>query len=192
MQLRWSSFTHQQSLISSSRLFVSHHISNSPFLLHVEQSDTCAATSRVYKAGLSIATAGITATFTIQGRDAYFDKRLFTVSEGLGQQYEWALMANASLSDENAHLQNSVTDGIIVAYNGTVVYLNARGYEVNNTATKSEKYTIRRRMLSSGCIFGTYFENEDLTDHATAPDGSLSFINSFERFDPEIDLNLGL
>jgi len=47
-------------------------------------------------------------------------------------------------------------------------------------------------MLSSGGIFGTYFENEDLTDHATTPDGSLSFINSFERFDPEIDLNWGL
>ena len=192
MQLRWSSFTHHQSLISSSRLFVSHHISNSPFLLHVEQSDTCAATSRVYKAGLSIATAGITATFTIQGRDAYDNKRLFALSEDLGRQYEWALVANASLPDENTRLQNSVIDGGTVAYKGTVVYLNAGGYQVNYTATRSEKYNIRGRMLSSGGIFGTYFENEDLTDHATAPDGSLSFIDSFERFDPEINFNWGL
>ena len=192
MQLKWSSFTHKASLISSSRLFVSHHIAGSPFPLNVEQSDTCAATSRVYKAGLSVATAGITATFTIQGRDAYDNKRLFSFNQNLGREFEWSLMANASLPPAGLSLQNSVVDGGEVAYQGTVVYLNAGGYQVNYTATRSEKYNIRGRMLSSGGIFGTYFENEDLSDHATAPDGSLSFVEPYERFDSEIAFDWGL
>jgi len=191
MQLKWSSFSHQASIISSSRLFVSHHISGSPFPLYVEQSDTCAATSRVFKAGLSVATAGITAIFTIQGRDAYDNKRLFTFNNKV-REFEWALISNASLPPAGLSLQNSVVDGGEVAYKGTVVYLNAGGYQVNYTATRSEKYNIRGRMLSSGGIFGTYFENEDLSDHATAPDGSLSFVEPYARFDPKIDFDWGL
>jgi hypothetical protein len=191
MQLKWSSFSHQASIISSSRLFVSHHISGSPFPLYVEQSDTCAATSRVFKAGLSVATAGITAIFTIQGRDAYDNKRLFTFNNKV-REFEWALISNASLPPAGLSLQNSVVDGGEVAYKGTVVYLNAGGYQVNYTATRSEKYNIRGRMLSSGGIFGTYFENEDLSDHATAPDGSLSFVEPYQRFDPKIDFDWGL
>ncbi|MGB1594394.1 MAG: hypothetical protein ACPIOQ_16690 [Promethearchaeia archaeon] len=58
----------------------------------MEQAPTCAVTSRVFKSGLSVATAGIVATFTIQGRDAYDNKRLFDFTPGLGRQYEWALM----------------------------------------------------------------------------------------------------
>jgi hypothetical protein len=80
----------------------------------VEQSDTCAATSRVYKAGLSVATAGITATFTIQGRDAYDNKRLFTFNNKV-REFEWALMSDASLPPAGLSLQNSVVDGGEVA-----------------------------------------------------------------------------
>ena len=192
MQLKWSSFTHKKSLISSSRLFVSHHISNSPFPLQVEQSDTCSATSRVYNAGLSVATAGIVASFTVQGRDSYDNKRLFHFNDGLGREYEWALVANASLPEADMNLQNSIVDGGEAAYQGTVEYLNAGGYQVNYTATRAEKYNMRGRMLSSGGIYGTYFENEDLSDHATAPDGSLSFVKPYERFDNEINFAWGL
>ena len=89
-------------------------------------------------------------------------------------------------------VQNSVIDGGEAVYPGTVVYINAGGYQVNYTAITAERYNIRGRLLSAGGIFGTYFENEDLSDHATAPDGSLSSIDPLERFDPEINFDWGL
>ena len=87
-QLKWSSFTHDQSIISSSRLFFSQHVGSSPLQVYVEQNMTCASKSRVYKSGLSIATAGVAASFTVQSRDAFDNKRLFNFTDDQ-RQFEW-------------------------------------------------------------------------------------------------------
>ena len=55
-----------RSVIGSSRLYFQDHISGSPFTVAVQPGDMCAATSRAYKPGLSLATAGRAAYFTVQ------------------------------------------------------------------------------------------------------------------------------
>ena len=125
-----------------------------------------------------------------QGRDSYDNKGLFTFNKGLGQQLEWAVMANSSLPPAGTPLQNSIVKhGGHAVY--TRLYLSGGGHHVNYTATKSERYNIRGRM-SSGGIFGTHFVHEDLSNHATSPVWSLSSVDIYKRLDSQINFNWGL
>ncbi len=69
IRLGWKSDDGQQEVIPSDRLFRSDHVHGSPFAVTVSPAIVCAGTSRVYGDGLSLATAGILASFRVQVRD---------------------------------------------------------------------------------------------------------------------------
>jgi len=74
-----------KSRIRSDRLFQRLDVPNMPSGLHVQPAVTCAAESTTYRPGLTLATAGVDSSFTIQSKDAYENVRedtsaVFTLS----------------------------------------------------------------------------------------------------------------
>jgi len=189
-QLKWSSNHHVSSVISSSRLFQSHHISNSPFVLNVLPATTCAGTSRVRRPALTLTTAGILSSFTVQSKDAFDNIRTLAIEES--SAFDFAVLANASLPGDNTdanRLQPSEDNGGLVAYQAGTVYIGDGGYQVNYTATRRGVYNVRGQIMQPGGVFGTYFENDDLTDHGTDTLGVATEAKPFQRMDATIDFD---
>eukprot|EP00961_Rhodomonas_salina_P010027 134989-Rhodomonas_salina.1 len=167
-QLKWSSNHHATSVISSSRLFMSYHVANSPFALNVLPSTTCAANSRVYRPALTLTTAGVMASFTLQSKDAFDNIRTLMIEDE--SAFDFAIVANGSLPSDNTEanrIQSSEETGGTRAYSASVFYIGAGGYQVNYTATARGVYNVQGQIMQPGGVFGTYFENDDLTDHGT-------------------------
>ncbi len=71
VSLLWSSAAIPLALVPSQRLFAStFHISGSPFSVAVAPSITCGTTSIAFGSGLTVSTAGVASSFTIQAKDA--------------------------------------------------------------------------------------------------------------------------
>jgi hypothetical protein len=189
-QLQWSSNTHAQSVISSSRLFVSNHISGSPFVLNVVPAITCAATSRVYRPALTLTTAGILSSFTLQSKDAFDNLRTIAIEDS--STFDFAILANSSLPIDDAdrnRVQPSQDDNGELRYVSNVTYTGSGGYQINFTATTQGRYNVRGLLMQAGGVFGTYFENDDLSDHGTDTDGLATNEKPFQRMDATIDFN---
>ena len=96
LQLQWQGPNSTRHLIPSDRLYLQDHVRGSPFQMELQPGDMCAATSRVYKSGLSLATAGRAAFFTVQSRDFYDNKRNANVRSDTNTRLDFALLGNAS------------------------------------------------------------------------------------------------
>ena len=188
--LKWEANHHAKSVISSSRLFMSYHVSNSPFALNVLPAITCSATSRVYRPALTLTTAGVMSSFTVQSKDAFDNVRSLEIEDS--SAFGFAVVANASLpiDDTSANrVQPSEDDGGAVSFVGTSFYIGDGGYQVNYTATKAGTYNVRGQMMQPGGVFGTYFENDDLSDHGTDTYGVLTEAKPYQRMDATIDFD---
>jgi len=188
--LKWSSDHHAKSVISSSRLFMSYHISNSPFALNVLPAITCSATSRVYRPALTLTTAGVMASFTVQSKDAFDNIRSLEIEDS--SAFGFAILANSSLPKDDTsanRVQPSEDDGGMASYAATSFYTGNGGYQVNYTATKAGVYNVRGQIMQPGGVFGNYFENDDLTDHGTDTLGVLTESKSYQRMDATIDFD---
>ena len=189
-QLQWSSNTHAQSVISSSRLYLSDHISGSPFVLNVIPAITCATTSRVYRPALTLTTAGILSSFTLQSKDAFDNLRTIPIEDS--SLFDFALLSNASLPVDDAGVdsaQPSEEDGGLYAYGSNITYIGSGGYQINFTATIQGSYNLRGLLMQAGGLFGTYFENDDLTDHGVDTDGIATSSKPYQRMDATIDFD---
>jgi mannan endo-1,4-beta-mannosidase len=60
---------------------------------------------------------------------------------------------------------------------------------VNYTATVQGKFGVRGQLMQAGGVFGTYFENDDLSDHGTDTLGVATESKPFQRMDATIDFN---
>ena len=123
-----------------------------------------------------MATAGVKASFTIQSRDSFDNIRSTDFVEGLGRLVNWTVVDPASGIPRDQ---------------GTAAYIGAGQYQVNHTTVVAGTPLVQVRMLSAGGLNGTYYENDDLTDHPTAPDGTPTNSSSFSRVDPVINFNWG-
>ena len=189
-KLQWSSNTHAQSVISSSRLFLSNHVSGSPFVLNVVPAITCAATSRIYRPALTLTTAGILSSFTLQSRDAFDNLRTIPIEDS--SVFDFAVLANASLPLDDSYLnkaQPSQSDGGVYMYSSNITYIGSGGYQINYTATLQGNYSLRGLLMQSGGLFGTYFENDDLTDHGIDTDGVATASKPYQRMDATINFD---
>ena len=192
IRLQWQMPNASLQVVPSDRLYLQDHVSGSPFVCTVHPGDMCAATSRVYKQGLSLTTAGRAAFFTVQSRDFYDNKRDNNVRAGSGTKLDFALLGNASLPPDNTvvnRVQDSYYDGGTLEYETNVSYMHAGsgGFRVEYLATKEGVYNMRGRQLKAGGIYGTYFENADFTDSPITPNGQLSRQRHYERIDNKID-----
>jgi hypothetical protein len=189
-KLQWEASHHAKSVISSSRLFVSHHISNSPFALNVLPAITCAATSRVYRPALTLTTAGVMASFTVQSKDAFDNIRVLSVEDSTA--FSFSILANASLPADDGdtnRVQPSEDDGGAVAFSASTFYIGNGGYQVNYTATKRGVYNVRGQIMQPGGVFGAYYENDDLSDHGSDTLGLATEAKPFTRMDATIDFD---
>jgi len=189
-QLQWSSNNHAKSVISSSRLYMSYHTSGSPFVLNVVPAKACGATSRVYRPALTLTTAGVLASFTVQSKDAFDNLRTIQLEDS--SAWGFSIVANASLpvDDSNQNrVQPSETNGGVALYRTQVAYIGSGGYQINYTATAFGSYALRGDVMQSGGLFGTYFENDDLTDHGTDTLGVATISSSFSRVDAAINFD---
>ena len=113
-----------KSRIRSDRLFQRLDVPNMPSGLHVQPAVTCAAESTTYRQGLTLATAGVGSSFTIQSKDAYENTRedtsaSFTLSvhgSGGTPVYAGAVVPNAPSTK--------------ATYTASFELTNAKGYEV--------------------------------------------------------------
>ena len=176
IQLQWASRSHSQSIVPSSRLFLSWHVAGSPFPLGVVPNQACTATMRVFQSGVSRATAGVMASFTIQSRDSYDNVRSTDFVEGLGRVLNWTIIGPAE---------------VVPRAQGNAPYIGAGRYQVNYTTVTSGYPSIDVMLLTAGGLNGTYYENEDLTDHPTAPDGTPTNSSPYSRMDPVVDFFWG-
>ena len=175
-QLQWASRTHAQSIVPSSRLFLSRHVSGSPFPLRVVPNIASAGTMRVFRSGVSLATAGVMASFTVQSRDSFDNVRSVDFVEGMGRLLDWSVAAPNDPAPRS---------------HGAATYIGAGQYQYNHTTVATGAPSVTGMLLSAGGLNGTYYENEDLTDHPTAPDGTPTNSSSFTRIDPVINFVWG-
>jgi len=169
--------------IESTALFLAVHSAGSPFLLNVRPTIACATLSTIRKMAVSLSTAGYPALFTMQTRDEFNNQ-----GETSGDPYDYALMQGSTLPGGSGS-QDDSKDGGTLMFQGTLSYSTGGGYNLRYTATLRGTFGLRGKILQSGGLFGTYFENDDLTDHgqlAWNPDIA-STVASFQRIDPTID-----
>ena len=160
--------------IPSTALFSAHHLKNSPLLLPVLPAALCAAQSCVYGDPLTLATAGQDATFRIISRDQFGNTRQVSADPSV-HALDFAL-SSGNLS--------------LAATSCNVSYVGNGQYDVSYNLTRGGSYAVQGRVLASGGLLGTYFENTDLTDHGLLPNGSsVSLVPSYTRLDEKIDFN---
>jgi hypothetical protein len=127
--------TRGRSLVPSSSLHTALHIASSPFALTVQRGSGCAAASIARGPGLSLATAGVAAHFTVDVRDAYGDAAL--EHDGL------VVLAGPT----------RVT--------GTVAWANGE-VQASYTATVTGAYSALFGLVQRGGLLATYYDSADL------------------------------
>jgi len=168
--------------IETTALFLAVHSAGSPFSLSVRPTKACATKSTIAKMAISLSTAGYPALFTMQTRDEFNNQ-----GETSGDPYDYALMQGSTLPTSGA--QDDSKDGGTLKFQGTISYISEGGYNLRYTATLRGTFGLRGKILQSGGLFGTYFENDDLTDHgqlAWNPNAAAT-LPSFQRIDSTID-----
>jgi hypothetical protein len=184
--------------IPLSMLHSSTHVEGSPVMLPTLPSAFCAALSTVHGFALTIATAGIPATFRMHTRDQ-FGNRLQLKAGQDTRSIDFAVVTSGSLPALE-HLQPHesllLEDSSNASANTSdfteckVEYLDKGLYDISYLAVSSGRYQIRGRTLQAGGLYGTYFENSDLSDHGVLPNGSsATLVPSFARLDSQIDFD---
>ena len=158
------------------------HYAGSPFLLNVRPTVACDTLSTITKMAISLSTAGFPALFTMQTRDEFNNQ-----GETSGDPYDYALMQGSTLPTGSSS-QDDSKDGGTLKFQGTLSYISGGGYNLRYTATLRGTFGLRGKILQCGGLFGTYFENDDLTDNgqlAWNPDQAAT-LASFQRIDSTI------
>ena len=86
-------------------------------------------------------------------------------------------------------MQPSEDDGGAVSFSASTFYIGNGGYQVNYTATKQGVYNVRGQIMQPGGVFGSYFENDDMTDHGSDTYGLSTESKPYTRMDSTIDFN---
>jgi len=126
----------------------------------------------------------------VQSKDAFDNIRTLAIEDS--SAFDFAILANASLPSDNTdanRLQPSEDNGGLAAYQGSTTYIGEGGYQVNYTATRRGVYNVRGQIMQPGGVFGTYFENDDLSDHGTDTLGVATESKPFRRMDATIDFD---
>ena len=184
--------------IPLSMLHSSTHVEGSPVTLPTSPSAFCATLSTVHGSALTIATAGVPATFTMRTRDEFGNVRRLQAGQDT-HSIDFAVVAWGSLPALK-HLQPHesllLQDGSGTRANASgftqckTEYLGDGVYGISYLPVSSGRYQIRGRTLQAGGLYGTYFENSDLSDHGVSPDGSsAASVPSFARLDRQVDFN---
>jgi hypothetical protein len=154
-------------VIPSSNLFQAKEVSGSPFPPHeVQAAPTCAARSTVRGIPLSLATAGVMDSFTIQSHDEYDNER------GAGGD-RWVVRAvpyNEWDRREPFAVSRSSKDcvGCPRTVYGSVKDMGDSSYEASFNGTKKGAYKVLTSLAAQGGMFATYYTVQD----ATADDDS--------------------
>ena len=143
-------------IIPSSNLFHIREVADSPFPpFTVEPAPTCAARSTVEGPGLSSATAGIAAGFTIQAVDEYDNDR------GIGDDLYVVRAVPFNTWDEMEPFEVARTTKECLrcpqTIFGSVKDLEDSTYEAEFTGTKRGHYKVLTSLALSGGLFATYY-----------------------------------
>ncbi len=165
---------------------------HSPQLSPWRAARFCASQSSVHGGALTLATAGVLASFLLRTRDSFGNLRLVPAE---AHELHFMLLPLAScLSQESQplprdrHWATAREEVSETAFN--VNYVSQGQYRVSFMATASGAYyVIAWSALSAGGLVGTYFENTDLSDHATSANGSTASAAAFTRLDSAIDFS---
>jgi len=184
--LRWQcgvqgSSCQNKQVIPSTNLFQAKEVSGSPFPPHeVQAAPTCAARSTVRGIPLSLATAGVMDSFTIQSHDEYDNER------GAGADH-WVVRAipyNEWDIREPSEIARSTKDcvGCPRTVYGSVEDMGDSSYVASFNGTKKGAYKVLTSLAEQGGMFATYCaldgnDNGDIAD--TAPPGVLSELGAF-------------
>jgi len=128
VSLQWSSYSVSKQVVNSDQLFFPTHIAGSPFAPSVVPGAADYPHSTATGAGLSAATAGELASFTIQAKDAVGNDKL-TDGESMGDMVSPADQFTVEISGASK-------------YTASVTYTSAGQYLVNYTPLKAGTYTV--------------------------------------------------
>jgi hypothetical protein len=185
-QLQWESTVSgvaaidvAKSRIRSDRLFQRLDVPNGPSGLHVQPAVTCAAESTAKAPGLTLSTAGVDASFTIQSKDAYENLRedtsgVFTLSihgSGGSPYVAGSVMAAAPSTEAK--------------YTASYNLQNAKGYEVfvkhGNENIKGSPFTLTVKPAQS-CGSRSTIQGTGLTAAALSPAKSAFTIQARDEY----------
>jgi len=167
VQLRYSSASITNSVIPSSVLFpYKRVIGNGLLPLNVEHAIICATTSRVMGPGLTIATTGIPAFFTIQSRDEYQNLRIHQNSAQSGcdgffcqdcSSISTCLLSSTLVLDSPANSAYVKRQRIatIAPHSSASSSLFAMMY----TYTKAGTHTVQTSYMKPGGLMATYYDD---------------------------------
>ncbi len=155
---------------------------NFPALVDVKPGTLCATTSSVLGPALSIATAGVTRTFTLTARDSYDNQR-----DALDDSF----IARATLSTALVHTAMSpqtwknLFDVPNSEINNPPMDFGGK-YEGAYISTVSGTYSMRAQAVDQNGLMGMYFAGSSDTTFRTLS------IPRFSRIDPIINFDWGL
>ena len=206
-----SNSSNQSGAVPAAMLYSATHVHNSPLHLPIRPASLCASLSTVHGSALSIATAGLAASFELRTRDAFGNMR----DEAAGPDIAgWAFnvvphgslpqdpflqpdaspqiganSSNSSLGVSGGRSGSEAINHEPANMSSSVVYEGGGQYQVTYLVTASGVYQMSGRALSAGGLYGTYFENTDFTDHGVLPNGKASQVPSVVRLDAGIDFD---
>jgi hypothetical protein len=167
-------------VIPSSNLFQAKEVSGSPFPPHeVQAAPTCAARSTVRGISLSLATAGVMDSFTIQSHDEYDNER----GAGGDRWVVRALPYNEWDRREPFAVSRSSKDcvGCPRTVYGSVKDMGDSSYEASFNGTKKGAYKVLTSLAAQGGMFATYYTVQDATADDDSDDAPVAVLSRFHR-----------
>merc|ERR1711871_1416524 len=197
VQLKWVHSDNGEAIVPSSRLFESFLVTNEPKRVRFNPNVACGVTSTRSGAGLTVATAGVQASFTLTSYDAYgnirgtgadrFVVRAFRSENDAAASTAANRCCNAatnflstvsdcnSTNDANRQIEDADCEcnGCPAIVRGTVTDHGDATYGVTYTATKRGAYKVFSSLAVLGGLYATFYDNQTsgnptaLTDHHT-------------------------
>jgi len=176
------------------RIFTAAHITGSPFTVTVKPAIACATTSTKEQMAISLSTAGLAASFTIQSKDQFGklpkENPPGNLREISGDPWDFALMSGSTVPTGSVDHQDHSKDGGTVKFQGTATYTTNGGYRIQYTATEQGRYNLRAKLMQPGGLYAEYFENDDLTDHGEyGGSNTAATMAAFHRIDAKVDFD---
>jgi len=169
VQLRYSSASISDSVIPSSSLFpYKRVIGNGLMPLNVEHSIICATTSRVSGHGLTIATAGLPAYFTIQSRDEYQNPRIHqnALQSGCNQFFCQDCSSTTTCRLSSTLILDSPA-GKTYEKRQRIASITAHSsssdsfFPTTYTYTKAGTHTVQTSYMKPGGLMATYYDDSE-------------------------------